>query len=153
MRDIPSNDGPMYAWPSVEAMPDALESISQIRSERIVVIATNALRSTEDEIRKALARVKLDDLFNRIYCYRNVGAMKPTPFFFDFILGDLGLKPGDTIMVGDDFQRDIMGAVRCGIFGIWVNRESSERRVGRLYDTIYGLGDLPAVLSRRENEQ
>jgi FMN phosphatase YigB (HAD superfamily) len=153
MRDIRSYDGPMYTWPAVEAVPDALESISRIRTERILAIATNALESTEIEIRKALARVKLDDLFNRIYCYRNVGAMKPTPYFFDFILGDLGCKPSDAIMVGDDFQKDIMGAVRCGIYGIWLNRESSERRIGRLYDTIYRLSDLPETLTRLEIEQ
>lgn len=153
MRDIPAYDGPMYQWPQVEAVPGALESISQIRAERILAVATNALESSEDEIRKALARVNLDRFFDKIYCYHNVGAMKPTPFFFDFILNDLRLGAADTLMVGDDFQRDIMGAVKRGIFGFWLNRQSSERRVGRLYDTIYNLEDLPSAVTRREEDQ
>jgi HAD superfamily hydrolase (TIGR01509 family) len=153
MRDISSNEGPMYQWPQVEAVPNALESISQIRPERILAVATNALESSEEEIRKALARVKLADLFDKIYCYSNVGSLKPTPFFFDFILNDLRLPAKDTIMVGDDFQKDILGAVRCGIFGFWLNQESSERRVGKLYDTIYNLGDLQMAVTRREEDQ
>jgi HAD superfamily hydrolase (TIGR01509 family) len=153
MRDMPSYDGPMYKWPQVEAVPGALEAIHRIKTERVLAIATNALESTEAEIRMALARVKLADLFDKIYCYRNVGALKPTPFFFDFILNDLRMAAEDTIMVGDDFQRDIMGAARCGIFGFWLNQESSERRVGKLYDTIYNLGDLQAAVIRREEDQ
>jgi FMN phosphatase YigB (HAD superfamily) len=153
MRDISSYEGPMYQWPQVEAVPNALESISQIRPERILAVATNALESSEEEIRKALARVKLADLFDKIYCYSNVGALKPTPFFFDFILSDLRIGPSDTIMVGDDFQKDILGAVRCGIFGFWLNQESSERRVGKLYDTIYNLSDLQMAVTRREEDQ
>lgn len=153
MRDMPSCDGPMYQWPQVEAVPGAFEAIARIKIERVLAIATNALESTEAEIRMALARVKLADLFDKIYCYRNVGALKPTPFFFDFILNDLRISAKDTIMVGDDFQRDIMGAARCGIFGFWLNQGSSERRVGRLYDTIYTLGDLQSAVTRREEDQ
>jgi FMN phosphatase YigB (HAD superfamily) len=150
MRDLQTGEGPMYKWPQVEAMPGALESISRISPERILALATNALESQEEEIWKALARVNFDTLFNKIYCYRKIGMLKPSPGFFHFILGDLQVSPVDAVMVGDDFQKDILGASRCGIFGIWLNQESSERRVGRLYDTIYSLEDLPSALTRHE---
>jgi len=150
MREMESYEGPMHKWPVVEAMPGALESITRISADRILALATNAMDSGEEEIWKALARVEFDTLINKVYCFRKVGMLKPSRGFFDFILGDLKLTAKDAMMVGDSFPNDVMGAVRCGIYSIWLNRESSERRVGKLYDTIYSLRDLPEAIVRYE---
>lgn len=150
MRDFPQYDGPMYLWPNVEVMPGARECISAVGSGRTIALATNALESGEEEIRKALARVELEPLINKIFCFHKIGQLKPSAGFFDYILSDLQLTAGEILMVGDDFQKDIMGAARCGIYGIWLNLESKERRIGGMYDTIYKLDDLAAALSLLE---
>jgi FMN phosphatase YigB (HAD superfamily) len=54
-------------------------------------------------------------------------------------------------MVGDDFESDVLGANRSGIFAIWLNLVTSERRVSRMYDTIYTMADLPGLINRRES--
>jgi HAD superfamily hydrolase (TIGR01509 family) len=151
MRDFRQYDGPMHMWPEVAALPGAMDALSKIRPSRIIALATNALDSREEEIRAALRRASIDHLVDRIYCFSGIGFMKPAREFYTHILNDLHLDPREAIMVGDDFEKDILGANRAGIFAIWINHGSSERRVGKSYDTIYSLFDLPSAVGRRES--
>lgn len=45
---------------------------------------------------------------------------KPSPDFFRIAVADMGLKPEETALVGDDIDTDIGGAQACGIHGILV---------------------------------
>ncbi len=45
---------------------------------------------------------------------------KPSPVFFQQVLEDMGLKPAQTAMVGDDIESDIGGAQAVGMKGILV---------------------------------
>ncbi|NLG84527.1 MAG: HAD-IA family hydrolase [Firmicutes bacterium] len=147
MRDLPGFDGPMYTWPRVEALPHVKEVLVALRPDWILALATNAEASDEANIRKALARVDLDGLIEKIYCYRSIGHKKPSPYFFAYILNDLGMGPERVVMVGDDFEMDVLGANRCGIPAIWFNeRAPQERRSGKMYRTIHDFRALPGEL-------
>jgi putative hydrolase of the HAD superfamily len=150
MRDIPEYRGPMYLWPDVAAMPGAIGVIAAVGRNRVVALATNATDSCEEHIWMALGRVSLDMFFNKVYCFQKIGHLKPSAEFFKHVLDDLHILPQQIIMVGDEFDKDILGANRCDIFGIWVNQESCERRIGRLYNTIYSLDELPNLIARHE---
>lgn len=45
---------------------------------------------------------------------------KPSRAFFDLALTDMGLQPGQTVMIGDDIQTDVGGAQDAGMQGILV---------------------------------
>jgi FMN phosphatase YigB (HAD superfamily) len=150
MRDFREFSGPMHLWPEVAVMPGVVDALNVISQGRVIGLATNAVDSSEEEIRMALRRVELDRLVNRIYCFRKTGFMKPSRKFFEFILRDMDLDRSEMIMVGDNFEKDIIGATRCGIFAIWLNLESLEHRAGILYETILSLDELPAVVEKRE---
>jgi HAD superfamily hydrolase (TIGR01458 family) len=45
---------------------------------------------------------------------------KPSPFFFELVLADLGVEVASAAMVGDDVEADIGGALRAGLAGILV---------------------------------
>jgi HAD superfamily hydrolase (TIGR01458 family) len=45
---------------------------------------------------------------------------KPSPDFFWMALRDMGVQPGDAVMVGDDVVTDTGGAIRAGMQGILV---------------------------------
>lgn len=150
MRDIPGYAGPMYQWPDVAAMPGAMGAIAAVGRNRIIALATNAADSCEEHIWMALGRVSLDMFINKIYCFQKIGYFKPSSEFFKHVLDDLKIMPQQIVMVGDEFDKDILGANSCDIFGIWINQESSERRIGRLYNTIYSLDELPGAIARHE---
>ena len=45
---------------------------------------------------------------------------KPDPEFYATAVADLGLEPGDVVMVGDDIRSDVEGAQRAGLAGVLV---------------------------------
>lgn len=49
-----------------------------------------------------------------------VGMSKPDPGIFRMALDELGLEPGETIFVGDSYERDMMPARRMGMKTIWL---------------------------------
>ena len=51
-------------------------------------------------------------------CERVFG--KPSPVFFDMVLQDMGVQPGEVIMVGDDIESDVLGAQAQGLRGALV---------------------------------
>lgn len=149
MRVFPEYDGPMVAWPNVEAMPHAEEALSELHSRSLLAVATNAANSEEAEIRAALERVSLDKLLDRVYCYRKIGHKKPSKAFFDYIMADLGIERSQVIMVGDDFEADVKGANACGIKAVWFNSRTSENREGGMHQTIH---DLRQLLQMKTNQ-
>jgi HAD superfamily hydrolase (TIGR01509 family) len=146
MRVFPEFDGPMVAWPMVEAMPFAGQVLTELRIRSMLVLATNAANSEEAEIRAALDRVGLDQLLDKVYCYRRIGHKKPSKEFFEYILVDMGVEPSRAIMVGDDFEADVVGANDCGIRAIWYNPRTAEKHESAMHQTIHDLRSLPQVL-------
>jgi putative hydrolase of the HAD superfamily len=80
---------------------------------------------------------------------RCVGVCKPDPAIFTYALQKLGREPGETMMVGDSFERDIVPAKRLGMKTAWL--EGAERRDcpdPSLVDfRLRALGDLRAALT------
>jgi FMN phosphatase YigB (HAD superfamily) len=49
-------------------------------------------------------------------------------------------------MIGDSFEKDVLGANQAGIRAIWFNARTTQSRTGSLYRTIHDLRDLPIAL-------
>lgn len=147
MRVFFEYPGPMKDWPRVEILPGALEMLALLAPDWGLALATNAADSDEADIRAALDRVGLDRLLERIYCSRRIGCSKPSADFFRSILDDLSLPPDQVIMVGDDFEADVLGANAAGIRGIWYNTRDKRSRSARLHCTVHDLAELPALLA------
>ena len=41
-------------------------------------------------------------------------------------LEELAATPSETVMIGDSLTRDILGAQRAGLKGVWLNRSSND---------------------------
>lgn len=149
MRDFPQFSGPMATWPKVEMIEGADEILQLLRNTWQLALVTNAADSTEAEIRAALGRVGLDDLMDQVYCFNKIGHRKPSAEFFTFVIRDLGLDSGRVVMVGDDFEIDIVGANSVGIYGVWLSH-NGENRSGVLHRTIHNLWELPRALEEIE---
>jgi len=148
MRDFPEFRGPMVEWPHVELVEHALEALALLRKSWMLALATNAVASNEAEIWAALRRVRLNEFLDKVYCFRTIGRKKPSAEFFGYVLNDLGLDRSRVFMVGDDFEADVIGAVRCGIRAVWFNNHSTEARETEMYTTIRDLRLLPETLTR-----
>ena len=146
MREFPDFSGPMAEWPRVELVRHVPEVLEDLSKSWELALATNAVNSNEEQIWAALRRVGLNRFLGKVYCFRKIGHKKPSPEFFGYILDDLGLEGSTVFMVGDDFESDVLGAVRCGIRAVWFNEHSNEARKAKSYDTIHDMRSLPQTL-------
>ena len=147
MRDFPGFSGPMADWPHVEALPNVKETLAELRPQWTLALATNTIDSDETAIWKALDRAGLRSLLDKVYCFQSIGHSKPAPGFFDYIVKDLLMDRRRMVMVGDGFEKDVLGANQSGIYGIWFNESSDEVRVGEMYKTIFDFRSLTDVLA------
>jgi FMN hydrolase / 5-amino-6-(5-phospho-D-ribitylamino)uracil phosphatase len=147
MRVFPVFTGPMKDWPRVEAVTGAAEMLSALHTDWTLAIATNAADSTEEDIRLALRRVDLDRWLDRVYCFKKIGFKKPSPEFYGYILKDMGLSAERVVMVGDDHENDVLGAVRCGLRAMWFNERDGKEDNEGMIRTIHQLSELTHILA------
>ena len=146
MVDIPGQQGPMCDWPEVRVTRNAVATLSQLSRHTKCHLATNARDSDELRIRKALARGVLDQLIDRVFCYHSIGHPKPCMEYFDSIARELSTDAGDMTMIGDDLQKDIIGASKCGLKAIWYNPGGAPVPDGII--AIADLIELPGLVQQ-----
>jgi len=76
---------------------------------------------------------------------------KPTAAFFGLALDDMGVQPGEALMVGDDIESDVGGAQRAGLRAALVRtgkyRPDTLERSTVVPDAVLdSVADLPAAL-------
>ena len=71
---------------------------------------------------KKLEACGLLDYFDTIILSEDAGANKPSPLFFDYALRQSGACRTTTLMIGDNLQTDIKGALSSGIDALLFNR-------------------------------
>ena len=139
MYDDPSMTVPMVEWKKVEVIDGIAEVVAYIHaSGRKIILATSADVSDESQIRGALARGGLDRYFSRIYCFKNTHLPKGEAFY-RFILDDLHIHASDALMVGDHFEKDVQIPNSLGMFAVWFNPTSDEKRKSDLHVTVHSM--------------
>jgi phospholysine phosphohistidine inorganic pyrophosphate phosphatase len=76
---------------------------------------------------------------------------KPAPAFFATVLTGLGVRPAEAVMVGDDVESDVGGALRAGLAGVLVRtgkyRPEAVAASGvEPTATVDSVADVPALL-------
>ncbi len=146
MRVFPGAEGAMVDWPRVAAVPGVRGALAALAPHALLGIATNAADSDPGAIRAALARVRLDRHFERLYCYRSLGVRKPSPEYFAAVLADLALPPDRVVMVGDEWQADVAGALAAGLRAVWYDPGRSAACPDERVLVLHDMRRLPDAL-------
>jgi len=116
--------------------PDVLPCL-ELLQDRPLGIITNG---NPQQQRKKLRTLGLDRFFKTVLISSEFGAAKPAPGIFLEAVRRLGSSPSRSLVVGDSWEHDILGARNAGMQAAWLNRTAQPYRQG-----IPNLGSLEGL--------
>ncbi len=106
-----------------ELFPETLDALQGVRAHARLALLSNTQSFDLD----LLERLGLAEAIRVRGLSAELGAVKPEPEAFDALAKRLGLFPGNLVMVGDNWDDDIEGALAAGWTAIWINRVGKPR--------------------------
>jgi len=116
-------------------VPGALALLEALKPAYKIGIVTNNRTAEQQE---KLRHLGMSHLVDALITSEDVGVLKPDPAIYAQALQRLGAKPAETVMVGDNWQADVVGALAAGIRPVWLNRLG----VARLLPEVAELASL-----------
>jgi HAD superfamily hydrolase (TIGR01509 family) len=114
-----ADDYARYRSSVLELSPGALECLEALRARGCKLgIVTNGFAATHHD---KIARLGLTPLFDALFIADEMGMVKPDPAIFRHACEVLGSTPERTAMVGDRYDRDIVGAKGSGLFTVLID--------------------------------
>lgn len=125
-------------------LPNAIEILTELKALGYPMhIITNGFEEVQHI---KLKNSNLIDFFDIIVCSEAVGFTKPDIRVFNYALQQANAVAQNSIMIGDDREIDVFGAIQAGMTGILFDPENQyPRNPGDL--KIANLNELPLLLA------
>ena len=95
--------------------PGAIEVLDKLKERYSLHIITNGFREVQHfKMRNA----GLTPYFSTVTDSESVGVKKPNPLIFQKALSDASCNPTSSVMIGDSYEADILGALQVGMNAI-----------------------------------
>lgn len=119
---------------------NAIDVLDYLKPQYNMHIITNGFE--EVQIRK-LKNSNLSPFFDQVITSEKVGVKKPNPVIFEYAMEITGAGAHESVMIGDNFEADIIGAMEVGMQAIFCkfNGEIATRKVPTV-DNLLELKDL-----------
>lgn len=125
--DVAVQDFYREKYPDLQALTRPVEAAPGLvrwlfEHDYKVAIATHPLFQTSPiEQRLGWAEMPPEDWpFECITSMDNMHFTKPHPHFYEELLTKIGVEPDEALMVGDDWENDIVAAQRAGLNTFWI---------------------------------
>nr|WP_294785069.1 YjjG family noncanonical pyrimidine nucleotidase [uncultured Flavobacterium sp.] len=119
----------------------AIEVLEYLKPKYKLHIITNGFAQVQD---KKINNAALGGYFNTITNSELAGVKKPNSIIFDYALKSANTFKENSIMIGDDFEADVTGALNAGLDAIFFNERKLE--VSGDYKQINHLLELKKYL-------
>lgn len=151
MHILPGYTGAKVDWPEVSLVDGVTQALEQLGGQSRLVVATNAADLSAAQVKAALQRGGLGQFFQEVFTAHELGGLrKPASGYFHALQAAMGKPAHHMLMVGDDYQVDVLGAYQAGWGTLWYNPAVRAcPGLAPLQDTdLYQMSDLPAALLR-----
>ncbi len=123
--------------------PGAIETLKELKgNDHELHIITNGFKEVQAI---KLKNSGLSDFFDIVVCSEEVGKNKPAPEVFHHATSLANANPSDSLMIGDDYLVDVVGAERFGMKGILFDPHHSYRD-GTHEWHINSLDKIPGIV-------
>lgn len=129
----------------VYLLPGAEEVCRSLSRDHRLYLITNAVASVQHS---RLSRSPLAPYITAAFVSEDVGAAKPDPAYFSYVLGHIpGADRDNCLVIGDSPASDLLGANRSGLPCCWYNPGGLSRPTGLRIDCeIRDLRELPGLV-------
>ena len=118
------------------------EILKYLKNKYQLHIITNGFEEIQT---KKMKKSGIHDFFDVIITSESVGVKKPNKKVFEYALNKVNANASNCIMIGDNLEADIEGALNCGIQAIHFNSENSNT-IPKNITSIHNLLDLKEYL-------
>jgi putative hydrolase of the HAD superfamily len=122
--------------------PYTHEILAYLQDKYSLYILTNGFRETQ------LGKMKNCDLskyFQHVFTSETIGFNKPNPKIFHWAMSSVNGRKEECLMIGDDFEVDILGAKSCGMDQVLFNPDKLVTNIKPSYE-IESLIELKNIL-------
>jgi putative hydrolase of the HAD superfamily len=139
------SDGYVDLSPKQKALHEnAIQTLEELKNDGYMMhIITNGFKEVQYT---KLKESGLKPFFGEVICSEEIGKNKPSLEIFQYALSKARTIPKESVMIGDDLEADIIGALNAGMHAIHFLPDSD--RLGDVNDfcTVTNLNQLPEVL-------
>ncbi|ACJ15485.1 predicted Hydrolase [Thermococcus onnurineus NA1] len=126
-------------------LPGAREALESVKRKGLKVTVTgNVMFWPGSYTRLLLERFGLMEFVDRTFFADEVFAYKPMPEMFEKPLKAFGVEPGEAIHIGDTYAEDFEGALKMGMWAVWINPEAEE--VKRIHERGFEVPSVEGIL-------
>ena len=123
---------------NTELFPETVEVLTELRTMGMkMAMVSNGVNQAQ-----RAERLCIDEYFDSILGSLHVGFAKPDSEIFRLALSALGIRPEEAIMVGDNWEADVVGARGVGIRGIHLTRDIVDSPDSDAITDLRGLVDI-----------
>jgi putative hydrolase of the HAD superfamily len=118
-------------------------SILEYLSRRYqLYIITNGFQEVQET---KLQSSNIYHYFKKVFTSDKLGISKPNKQFFEAAIKSSNARKAESIVIGDDLENDIKGAINFGVDQVWLNPNHLLATIQPTF-TIYSLEELKAIL-------
>jgi len=118
------------------------ELLDYLQSKYTLHIITNGFEEVQN---LKLEKSGIIKYFDEIITSESVGVKKPNPKVFNYALEKVGATPENSVMIGDNLEADIIGALNCGMTSIHFNLHN-EKFEQKKYISVSSLLEIKQYL-------
>ncbi|MES2207063.1 MAG: HAD family hydrolase [Pseudomonadota bacterium] len=133
--DILFNIYLQYYEDSWEIFPDVLPFIEKHSIQGIGIVSDGSQAQQEAKL-KAMG---IYSVVSFVITAESLGICKPDPRLFHHACSMAKKRPSEACYIGDNLQKDALGATAAGLRGIWLNRKG--KKISGTVETIQSLSE------------
>jgi putative hydrolase of the HAD superfamily len=122
--------------------PDVIETLEYLKTKYRLHIITNGFNEVQF---KKLKNSGIKHFFEKVITSDNAGSQKPNMKIFEYALTSVNARKNESLMIGDDWDLDIMGAKSYGFDQVYFNPDNKEH-VGKSTYEISFISELKTIL-------